>query len=475
MLIGQLVVALGLASQEEVTRAAAEQRRTGRRLREILTGLSKSNAEELDRVLGTLPETPLTIEELKINRNIARETFLKAAAMAIVHNVSSVANELRLSGRVASDIVNEARQQKLIELRPGGMHGDFNFILSAEGKAQAEAAFSLNSYVGPLPVSLEDYEKRVRMQSVRAETVTPDRVRQVFADLILPEGLIREIGAAANSSKSALLYGPAGNGKTSMAERIGKMFRSFAFVPYAFEVAGQIIQVFDDSVHFPIHEMDTDRSVEFSGVTTIVAEDYDRRWVPCHRPFVFAGGELTQEMLDLSFNSLSKYYEAPLQVKANNGVLLIDDFGRQIVPPRALLNRWITPMDRQLDYLKLHTGKSFSLPFDALLLFSTNLGPEDIMDPTFLRRIPHKISVNPPGEEDFHAIFHAVAKKAGLELFPGMVEYVIERIRGAGVPLAGFQPGFIVGQIIDLRRFMGSTPVDERTALDFGLKNLLAA
>jgi hypothetical protein len=300
-------------------------------------------------------------------------------------------------------------------------------------------------------------------------------VRQVFADLILPEGLIREIGAAANSSKSALLYGPAGNGKTSMAERIGKMFRSFAFVPYAFEVAGQIIQVFDDSVHFPIHEMDTDRSVEFSGVTTIVAEDYDRRWVPCHRPFVFAGGELTQEMLDLSFNSLSKYYEAPLQVKANNGVLLIDDFGRQIVPPRALLNRWITPMDRQLDYLKLHTGKSFSLPFDALLLFSTNLGPEDIMDPTFLRRIPHKISVNPPGEEDFHAIFHAVAKKAGLELFPGMVEYVIERIRGAGVPLAGFQPGFIVGQIIDLRRFMGSTPVDERTALDFGLKNLLAA
>jgi hypothetical protein len=475
MLIGQLVVALDLASPEEVARAAMDQRRTGRGLREILTGLGKPNAAELDRVLRTLPTSPLSVEELGINRNIARETFLKAAAMAVVHNVSSVANELRLSGRVAAEIVNEARQQKLIELRPGGMHGDFNFVLSVEGKAQADAAFQLNAYVGPLPVSLEDYERRVRMQSVRAETITPERVREAFSDLVMTDSLMRDIGAAANSSKSALLYGPAGNGKTSMAERIGRMFRSFAFVPYAFEVAGQIIQVFDSSVHVPIHEMDTDRSQEFSSATTIVAEDYDRRWVPCHRPFVFAGGELTQDMLDLSFNTLSKYYEAPLQVKANNGVLLIDDFGRQIVPPRALLNRWITPMDRQMDYLKLHTGKSFSLPFDALLLFSTNLGPEDIMDPTFLRRIPHKISVNPPGEEDFHAIFHAVAKKAGLELFPGMVEYVIERIRGAGVPLAGFQPGFIVGQIVDLRRFMGSTPVDERTALDFGLKNLLAA
>jgi len=476
MLIGNLVVALGLASQAEVSRALEDQRRTGRRLREILATDGHPNSTELQRVLGELPEAPRTIDELGINRNIAREVFLKAAAAGIVHNVSSLANELRLPGRVAGELVDEARHNKLIELRPGGANGDFNFILSREGKLGAEAAYANNSYIGPLPVSLEAYEERVRLQSVRAETVSPAVVREVFGDLVIPEHRMRDIGAAANSSKSALLYGPAGNGKTSMAERMGRMFRSFAFVPYAFEVAGQIIQVFDESIHRPIHAVDTDRSHEFSGVTTIVAEDYDRRWVPCRRPFVFAGGELTQEMLDLSFNAISKYYEAPLQVKANNGVLLIDDFGRQIVPPRALLNRWITPMDRQLDYLKLHTGKSFSLPFDALLLFSTNLGPEDIMDPTFLRRIPHKILVSPPDEEDFRAIFAEVAKKAGVDFPDGTVDYVMDRIRQKGMPLAAYQPGFIIGQVVDLRRFLGDdSTVDDRTAIDFGLKNLLTA
>jgi hypothetical protein len=470
MLIGQLVVALGLASERDVDRALDEQRRTGRRLGDILTGMGTIAQADLQRVLTSLPPEPRSLEDLGIDRIIARNVFLKAASLSLVRDAASVSRELGISSRLANLLIEEARQQRLIELRPGSATGDLRFVLGGEGRAAAEVAFDANSYVGPLPVSLDDYTARIRLQSVRGERVPPELVTEVFSDMVMTEEQLDDIGAAANSSRSAMLYGPPGNGKTSIAERMGQLFRSFVFVPYCFDVGGQIVQVFDATVHRPIHD-GTEASTSTSA--SMFADDYDRRWVPCHRPFVFAGGELTLEMLEMSFNPISKFYEAPLQVKASNGVFLIDDFGRQLVSPRDLLNRWIVPMDRQRDYHKLHTGKSFSLPFDVLLLFSTNLGPHEIMDQTFLRRISHKIYVDAPSEERFRAIFRAELAKSDFKIDEATMDFVIADIRRKKLELAGYQPGFILDQARDRRRYRGTDEVDPHEAIRQAMKNLI--
>lgn len=467
MLIGQLLVALGLTSQAEIDSALDEQRRVGRRLGEILVARGQVASEDLAQVLTSLPNPPQTLDELGIDRNIIWDTFLKAAATSLATNTSSLARVLCISNRLANLMIDQARDQQLIEMKVSASMTDMHFVLSGKGRIAADTAFMNNSYVGPLPVSLEAYAARVNQQSVRNEIVSPANVSAMFSDMVTSEDRLREIGAAANSSRSALLYGPAGNGKTWIAQRMGKLFRSFIFVPHCFEVAGQIIRVYDPSVHVPIQGPEGAQPV-----SSIIAEDYDRRWVPCRRPFVVTGGELTLEMLDLSFSMIAKFYEAPLQVKANNGAFLIDDFGRQLVGPRALLNRWIVPMDRRVDYLKLHTGKSFLLPFDALLLFSSNLVPEDIMDPAFLRRIPHKIFVDGPDEQQFRKIFRAALTRAGEAVDEDLIEETLAGLKERHVELASFQPAFIVDQIHDLRRYLGNEPIDKRTLIDFALRNM---
>jgi energy-coupling factor transporter ATP-binding protein EcfA2 len=316
-------------------------------------------------------------------------------------------------------------------------------------------------------VSLTAYTERIQRQRITNERVDRAAIDAAFANMVISESFVHRIGPAINSGRSILLYGPPGNGKTSVAEKIGGIFSDTIYIPYCVEVDGQVIKVFDPGIHKRVR-----RDGEAAGRATLRREDFDQRWVACRRPFIVAGGELTLDMLDLSFNALAKFYEAPLHIKALGGIFAIDDFGRQMVSPEALLNRWIVPLESRVEYLKLHTGKSFSIPFDELVIFSTNLAPRDLMDPAFLRRIPYKLEIGGPSPEEYRTIFRAVAKAVDLEATEEIMDFVIAELAEHGFPLASYQPKFVIDQVRAACKFEGIPPQFRRELVAMALGNL---
>jgi predicted ATPase with chaperone activity len=387
-----------------------------------------------------------------------------------VDTAAKLAEVLKLPQRVVQQLLEEASAAKLVEALGvvktlTGAHPRYG--LSARGREWAQQAFEQNSYVGPAPIPLADYVARIQRQAIGDERVSAEAVARALGGLIVSDDLVNKVGPAINSGRPMLLYGPPGNGKTSIAARIGSLFNAIVFVPHCFEVGGQIVKVFDPDIH---REVQTDDGTHAGSIR---ATGFDRRWVPCRRPFVVAGGELTLEMLDLRFNALAKFYEAPLHVKALNGVFLIDDFGRQLVAPTTLLNRWIVPLENRVDYLKLHTGKSFALPFDELVIFSTNMPPSQLMDAAFLRRLPYKIEVGAPSREEFQAIFRSAARSHGLEATDDVINHVLAELTERNdFPLAAYQPEFIVRQVVASCKFRGIPPQFHADMLAFAIANL---
>jgi energy-coupling factor transporter ATP-binding protein EcfA2 len=342
------------------------------------------------------------------------------------------------------------------------------YDLTDEGRRWAIEALQRSQYSGPAPVTLEDYNERVNLQKITNEVVTFQRVRQSVTDLAMENTLIEQSGPALNSGRAILLYGPPGNGKTTFALRLANVFTDMIYIPYAVMVEGQIIRVFDPSIHIPIKS-----SAEEAGPSFLRGQAIDARWVPCKRPFVVAGGELTLEMLDLRYDTTSKFYEAPLHMKALGGCFVIDDFGRQLVTPTTLLNRWIVPLESRVDYLKLHTGKSFSIPFDELVIFSTNLEPEDLMDPAFLRRLPYKIEIGSPSIELYKQIFLKECKAHAMTLQDEVFDAVVYKIQQEKrLELACFQPRFLLEQVAASCRFMEQPPALEPRFLNYAIDNL---
>jgi hypothetical protein len=311
---------------------------------------------------------------------------------------------------------------------------------------------SANAYVGPTPVPLSEYAERVQAQTIAEDDVRPEAVRQAFSEMVVDPDTVRQIGIAIASGTSLMLSGPSGTGKTTLAGRIPHVFGRGVFLPYAVEVAGEIITVFDPGVHQPID--------------AALPAEHDRRWVYCARPFVVAGGELTAEMLDLQFNPVSGFYSAPPQMKANTGVFVIDDFGRQRMRPEELLNRWIVPLDRGVDFLTLHGGTKFAVPFRVLVVFSTNLdlghgsaGDAQITDAAFLRRIPNKVHVGHASPAEFHEIFRRVCHGVRIAYDPALVDQLIEFLRNdVGEPLRPCVPRDLVRQITWEARYDGRAP-----------------
>ncbi|MEK9720991.1 MAG: hypothetical protein VW257_08100, partial [Quisquiliibacterium sp.] len=444
MKLGDHLVAAKLVTEQQVQEALQHQMATGLRLGEALIAIGAIERRALESILHRVPAEPRTIAETGIDETDLLVHALKIVLLGQFSSVPAIAEQMRLPRPLVGDLVQLAVRRSLLRAT-GERDGATQYLLTESGQQWAQQALENSRYAGPVPVPLREFVDLVERQKVRNSIVGADKLRDAVKGLVIEPSFLEKIGPALNSGKPLLLYGPPGNGKTSVARRFAEIFNDPIFLPYAVDIGGQVMRVYDPNLHIPV---DTGQdSVAQAGLSR--AEQADARWVLCRRPFVVAGGELTLDMLELQFDPVAKFYEAPLHIKALGGCFVIDDFGRQIVQPRQLLNRWIVPMENWIDYLKLRNGKTFSVPFEAMLVFSTNLEPEELMDPAFLRRLPYKIEVGAPSLDVFREILQTECNAVGLELNDESFEQIIRAVTGRKqLPLACYQPRFIVEQVV---------------------------
>jgi hypothetical protein len=361
------------------------------------------------------PVIPDRVEDLGIPRALVADLVLRYLWLHGAGTLAALHDALKLSFPVLETIFHQFRQQQLIEVK-GMLGNDYSFALAAPGRALASGRNEVCQYVGPAPVSIQQYQKVVKAQAAHVK-LSRESLRKAFDDLVLPDGLLDQLGPSLIGHQSLFLYGGTGNGKTSIAERILRIYHDVVVVPYAVEVDGHIIALFDPVVH---------KRVPFND------DLLDPRWAVCERPCITVGGELSAAMLELRLDEANRVFISPCQMKANNGILIIDDFGRQMLSPRDLLNRWIVPLDRRVDYLTLASGMKFQVPFELMVVFSTNLDPNDLADEAFLRRIQTKIMVEEVSDDIFERIFQRVMQTNQVSSEPGCAEYLRERCLALG-------------------------------------------
>jgi hypothetical protein len=366
-----------------------------------------------------LPEPPRKLDDVDIPENLLMDIAVRHVNARGVATIHMLAKLMRLPLEFTEALFRHLRDQQYFEIKRS-VGDDYVFSLSPSGRKMAAERALSSRYTGPAPVSLKEWTHAVRAQAARTE-VTLEKLRRAFTDIVVEDKFLNELGPALISRNAIFLYGPAGTGKTTIAERLGRVFEDAVVVPWAVEVDGQVIMVADPAVHQELEPADLDLGAGFEAGIEV-----DPRWVVCRRPFVAVGGELVTGMLDLQKDEASGAYSAPLQMKANNGILLIDDFGRQMISPRDLLNRWIVPLDRRVDFLSLGSGGKFDIPFEIQIVFSTNLAPHELADEAFLRRIPNKIFVDATNAVQFDQIFRQTCAAVGMTYEPGSEEFLRE-------------------------------------------------
>lgn len=424
--------------------------------------LHETEAEENEeKTKPWFPEPVKNLEETGLT-----EAFLQDMILKIMYHRGQVtgfqiADEVKLPFQtVLLPIMEFIKREQMCEVKgSGGLGaGTYQYVITNKGSARARERLEQTTYIGPAPVPWDEYVKAINAQGANKLRVNPPMVQQALSHLVLNESIMSKVGPAINSGKSMFLYGPPGNGKTTIAESIGRLVLiNDMYIPYCVEVDGQIIKVYDEINH--VRVPDTDFAAHGRSASSLTHK-MDTRWLKIRRPVIMVGGELTLDGLELVFDRTNKYYEAPFQMKANGGMFLIDDFGRQQIRPRDLLNRWIVPMEKNVDFLSLVTGRKIEVPFKVLIVFSTNLPPRDLVDEAFLRRIRHKIEVTSPSFDEYREIFKRVAKARHVPYDDQAVvyllqEYYIKRNR----KLRSNHPRDLLEQIQDISEYLSIEPV----------------
>ncbi len=385
------------------------------------------------------PPPPELLADLDLPHGLIVDLVLRRTFTAGQTTLEALSGALKLSPLIMEAVFRELRSQQLIEVK-GMVGNDYSFVLTQAGRSLASERFQICRYAGAAPVSIKQYHKATKIQSAKVR-VDRRTLKQALSDMVLPDRLLDQLGPAIISQSSIFLYGPTGGGKTSLAERMLRVYQDAILIPYAVEVDGQIIQLYDPVVHEAIEGSD---------------QELDPRWVLCRRPCVVAGGELAPSMLELRLDEATGIYAAPLQMKANNGVLVIDDFGRQLMAPRELLNRWIVPLDRRIDYLALRYGVKFQIPFEMLVVFATNLDPRELADEAFMRRLHNKVYVEAVEPQLFDEIFRRVATARNIPFEPDSADYLRKLcFREGSMELRACYPADICDILVSIANYEG--------------------
>jgi hypothetical protein len=401
-----------------------------------------------------VPPLAHNLEQAGLPSSLVDDLLLKRLFLGGPQTAGDIADKVALPFLTVLGNLNEMRRLHQTHVLGSRGYGERHYVytLTEEGEERARSAFERNRYDGPAPVPLRDYVASVKEQSIRDVVITRDQVEEAFYDLVLHQDIVNEIGPAINAGQSIFFYGAAGNGKTALATRITRAMGTDVYVPYAIESEGSIIEFFDPVCHIPMPD-------DNNGA--------DPRWVRIRRPTVVVGGELRLESLDLSYSELRKTYEAPFQLKANTGMFLIDDFGRQQSTPAELLNRWIVPLELRVDFLKLATGRKIEVPFDELLVLSTNLDPSSLMDEAFTRRIKYKVKARDPSRDMFKQIFRMEADRFNVPFDDAGFEYLVqEHYAKVGRNFRGVHPRDLLDQLVALCRYIEEPPRMSPALLD---------
>ncbi|WP_146344455.1 ATPase [Falsiphaeobacter marinintestinus] len=399
------------------------------------------------------PPNPRTLEDMKLPIVMMRDILLKTIFRKNVEMVSDLSQALCLTIPVTQELVDMAREQRLLEATGtlnANNSNEMGYQLTDAGKSRALDALSQSEYFGAMPVPLEVYREQVKRQSIRNIQVSRAQLTTAMGHLILPDSLLDHLGPAVSAGRSILMYGPPGNGKSSISNGVRDALGDMVYVPRAIEYSGQVITVYDPIVHSALPmEVDSPNSLRRG-------KRFDARYVCCERPTVVTGGELSLSMLDLVYNPTARTYQAPLQLKSTGGIFIVDDLGRQEEPPQALINRWIVPLEESKDILGLQSGEKFEVPFDTLVIFSTNFHPNEIFDQAALRRIFFKIKIDGPNQENFLKIFALVARKKGMPLNEKALVHLLKvKYPEIDNVYANYQPVFLIDQMIAICEFEG--------------------
>ncbi|MCB1907096.1 MAG: ATP-binding protein [Rhodocyclaceae bacterium] len=408
---------------------------------------------------GRLPPSPKSTAETGLDATMLADLASRLLMQRGRLQLNRAADMLRLPISVLGDVFENLRRQKMAQVAGhSGVGSEVAYELTEAGHGFAREAFGRCQYVGPAPVPLAAYQAMIGRHSIRHQRLDAATVRAAFDGIVIDPLVVDQMGAAMNSGRAILIYGPAGSGKTFLAEHLAGLLPGEVAVPHAITAGGEIIQVFDPLIHEPIEAVQTDG---------LIRRDVDERWQRCRRPVVIAGGELTLSMLDLQFDPSARFYQAPPHVKANGGLFVVDDLGRQMVSPRELMNRWIVPLDRDRDYLSLHTGFKFVVPFDLALIFSTNLEPQELADEAFLRRFGYKVHLGPMPAADYRRIFEEACADFGVLFDDEAFDWLlVERHAAEGRPLLACYPRDLIGRIRDFALYESCMPVVTCDALD---------